>query len=63
MVSYMQDAVNAGVHQLFLIVAQVLRHILRYKHDVALHVHHKEEPIQGLKKTKTWDISIKNANA
>lgn len=44
-----QHAVDTGVHQLLLVVAQVLGHILRHKHDVAFHVHHEEEAIQGLK--------------
>lgn len=43
-----QHTVDTGVHQLLLVVAQVLGHILRHKHDVALHVHHEEEAIQGL---------------
>lgn len=44
----MQHAVDTGVHQLLLVVAQVLGHILRHEHDVTLHVHHKEEAVQGL---------------
>lgn len=47
-----QHAVDAGVHQLFLVIAQVLGHILRYEHDVTLHVHHKEETVQGLEGEK-----------
>lgn len=43
-----QHTVDAGVHELFLVVAQVLCHILRHKHNVALHIHHEEEAIQGL---------------
>lgn len=45
MVSYMQDAVHTGVHQLFLIIPQVLCHVLWHKHDVPLHVHHEEETV------------------
>lgn len=48
MIPDMQHAVDTGVHQLFLVVAKVLGHILRHKHYVAFHVHHKEEAIQGL---------------
>lgn len=48
MIPDMQHAVDAGVHQLLLVVMQVLGHILRHKHDVALHIHHKEEAVQGL---------------
>lgn len=47
-----QHAVDTGVHQLLLVVAQVLGHILRHEHNVALHVHHKEEAIQGLEGRK-----------
>lgn len=43
-----QHAVDTGVHQLLLVVAKVLGHVLRHEHDVALHVHHEEEAIQGL---------------
>lgn len=45
-----QDAVDAGVHQLLLVVAQVLGHVFRHEHDVALHVDHEEEAIQGLER-------------
>lgn len=48
----MQHAVDTGVHQLLLVVAQVLGHILRHEHDVTLHVHHKEEAVQGLEGRK-----------
>lgn len=44
----MQHTVDAGVHQLLLVIAQVLGHILRHKHNVTLHIHHKEEAVQGL---------------
>lgn len=44
-----QHAVDTGVHQLLLVVAQVLGHVLGHKHNVTLHVHHKEEAIQGLR--------------
>lgn len=49
-ISNMQHAVHAGVHQLLLVVAQVLGHVLRHKHDVALHVHHKEETVKRLQR-------------
>lgn len=52
MISNMQHAVHAGVHQLLLVVAQVLGHVLRHEHDVALHVHNEEEAVQGLER---WD--------
>lgn len=45
----MQHAVDAGVHQLLLLVAQILADILRHKHYVAFHVDNKEEAVQGLK--------------
>lgn len=56
-----QDAVDAGVHQLLLVVAQVLGDVFRHKHDVALHVDHEEEAIQGLerRKTNSQDSSIR----
>lgn len=50
MIPDMQHAVDTGVHQLLLVVPQVLGHILRHKHDVALHVHHEEEAVQGLER-------------
>lgn len=49
----MQHAVDTGVHELLLVVVQVLGHVLRHEHDVALHVHHKEKAIQGLEGTKS----------
>lgn len=49
MIPDVQHTVDAGVHQLLLVVAQVLGHILRHEYNVALHVHHKEEAIQGLR--------------
>jgi len=48
MIPDVQHAVDAGVHELLLVVAQVLGHVFRHKHDVTLHVHHKEEAVQGL---------------
>lgn len=48
MIPDMQHAVDTGVHQLLLVVAQVLGDILRHEHNVSLHVHHKEEAVQGL---------------
>lgn len=49
MISDVQHAVDAGVHQLFLLVAQILADVLRDKHYVALHVDHEEEAVQGLR--------------
>ena len=49
MISNVQHAVDAGVHQLFLLVAQILADVLRDKHYVALHVDHEEEAVQGLR--------------
>lgn len=48
MIPDMQHTVDTCVHQLLLVVAQVLGDILRHEHDVTLHVHHKEEAVQGL---------------
>lgn len=48
-ISDVQHAVDAGVHQLFLLVAQILADVLRDKHYVALHVDHEEEAVQGLR--------------
>lgn len=50
MIPNMQHAVDTRVHQLLLVVMQVLGHILRHEHNVALHVHHKEEAVQGLQR-------------
>lgn len=44
-----QDVVDAGVDQLLLFVLQVLRHIVRHKHDASLPVHHKQEAVQSLR--------------
>ena len=48
MIPDVQHAVDTSVHQLLLVVAQVLGHIFRHEHDVTLHVHHKEEAVQCL---------------
>lgn len=48
-VSHMEDAVDAGGHQLLLGVAKVTRHIFWDKNDAALAVGDEEEPIQGLR--------------
>lgn len=48
-ISNMQHAVDASVHQLLLLVAQILADVLRDEHYVALHVHHKKEAVQGLR--------------
>lgn len=53
MISNMQHAVDTGVHELLLVVVQVLGHVLRHEHDVALHVHHEEKAIQGLEGWKS----------
>lgn len=52
MISNMQHAVDTGVHELLLVVMQVLGHVLRHKHDVTLHVNHEEKAIQGLQRRK-----------
>lgn len=44
-----QDVVHAGVDQLLLFVLQVLRHIIRHKHDASLSVHHEQEAVQSLR--------------
>lgn len=49
MISNVQHAVDASIHQLLLLVPQILTDVLRDKHDVALHVDHKKEAIQGLR--------------
>lgn len=48
-ISNMQHAVDTGVHQLLLLVTQILADVLRDKHYVALHVDHKKEAVQGLR--------------
>lgn len=58
-ISNMQHTVDAGVHQLLLLVAQVLAHVLRDKDYVALQVDHKEETVQSLigkheEEERTW---------
>ncbi len=45
----MKNSVHAGVYEFLLFVLQVLRHVVRHKHDAALPVHHKQEAIQSLK--------------
>ena len=47
-IPHVQHAVDVGVHQLLLLVVQILTHVLRDKHYVALHVDHEEEAVQGL---------------
>lgn len=47
-VANVQHAVDAGVHQVLLLVAQILADVLGDKHDVSLHVDHEEEAVQGL---------------
>lgn len=51
-VANVQHAVDTGVHQVLLLVAQILADVLRDKHDVSLHVDHKEKAIQRLKETE-----------
>lgn len=48
-ISNVQHAVDAGVHQLLLLVAQILADVLRDEHYVALHVDHEKEAVQGLR--------------
>lgn len=48
-ISDVQHAVDAGVHQLLLLVTQILADVLRHKDDVSLHVDNEEEAVQGLK--------------
>lgn len=48
-ISHVQHVVDVGVHQLLLLVAKVLTDVLRDKHDVAIHVDHEEEAVQGLR--------------
>jgi len=48
-VADVQHAVDAGVHQVLLLAAQVLAHVLRHEHDVALHVDHEEEAVERLR--------------
>lgn len=47
-VADVQDAVHAGVHQVLLLVAQILADVLGDKHDVSLHVDHEKEAVKGL---------------
>lgn len=47
-VANVQHAVDAGVHQVLLLVAQILADVLGDKHNVSLHVDHKEEAVQRL---------------
>lgn len=47
-VSHVEDAVDAGGHQLLLRVSQVIRHVLRNKDNAALPVHGEEEAVEGL---------------
>lgn len=48
------DVVDAGVDQLFLLVLQVLRHVVRHEHDAALPVDNKQEAVQGLNKKQIF---------
>lgn len=47
-VANVQHGVDAGVHQVLLLVAQILADVLGDKHDVSLHVDHEEEAVQRL---------------
>ena len=58
MITDVQHAVDTGVHQLLLVVAQVLGHVLRHEHDVALHVHHEEEAVQGLRGKRVQRVCL-----
>lgn len=44
----MEDVVHTGVDQLLLLVLQVLSHIIWYKYNAAVSIHHKQKAIQGL---------------
>lgn len=48
-VAVMENVVHTGADELLLFVLQVLRHVVRHKHDAALPVHHKEETIKCLR--------------
>lgn len=50
-ISNVQHAVDAGVHQVLLLVPQILADIFGDKHDVSLHVDHEKEAVQGLSGT------------
>lgn len=47
-VSHVEDAVDAGGHQLLLGVSKVTRHVLRDEDDAALPVDDEEEAVEGL---------------
>lgn len=49
-IANVQHAVDAGIHQLLLLVAQILADVLRDEHYVALHVDHEEEAVKGLRR-------------
>lgn len=48
MVSHVEDAVDAGGHELLLGVSKVTRHVLRNKDDAPLPVDNEEKPIKRL---------------
>lgn len=62
-ISNVQHAVDAGVHQVLLLVLQILADILRDKHDVALHVDHEEEAVQGLSSQEKESKQERNKEA
>ena len=51
-VSDVEDAVDAGGHQLPLAVSKVTRHVLGDEDDAALPVDDEEKPIKGLNEEK-----------
>lgn len=54
MIPHVQDAVDAGVHELLLVVAQVAGDVLGDEDDPPLAVHDEEEAVQRLKGEKRW---------
>lgn len=48
-IANVQHAVDAGVHQVLLLVPQILADVFGDKHYVALHVDHEKEAVQGLR--------------
>lgn len=52
MIPHVQDAVDAGVHELLLVVAQVAGDVLGDEDDPPLAVHDEEEAVQRLQGEK-----------
>lgn len=63
MISNVQHAVDAGVHQVLLLVPQILADIFRDKHYVALHVDHEKEAVQGLRREAKESRQERNKEA